>query len=67
MTEEWIKHDGNGMPVKPTSIVEIKRVDGIIGTARAGDFGGIGDPKCWWSGNAAEPDHNIIAYRVVKP
>lgn len=64
--DDWVKHDGKGMPVSFDKTVTVMFKDGGYGKATAGFLNGDDpDESCWvWDGDAYS---DIVAYRVVKP
>lgn len=69
----WVEHDGNGMPIDGSSVVQIRQRDGWVsgGGGKNASFWKIAN-DCWShsSGNGRGRNlssYDIVAYRVVKP
>lgn len=61
MTDDWIEHDGKGMPVKHGAMVSLRLRDGTV----FDKYEVHGDDEDLWKHLWGEAD--IVAYRVVKP
>ena len=57
--QEWIEHDGKGMPVGLQQRVAVRHRNGIVGKVMAAKFYG-------WGHRPDAPGYDIIAYRIVE-
>jgi hypothetical protein len=64
--DDWIDHDGKGLPVDVDEKVELRFRDGDTRVGRAGFWHSDGDEGTQWVFDESDPDYDIIAYRVVQ-
>ena len=69
-TSEWIEHDGNGMPIDGSAIVDIKfrsLIEPEYKGFKASHWAGRGPEDDCWLFSKLSPENDITHYRVVKP
>lgn len=65
IADQWVEHDGNGMPVGGSVMVTVKHADGALSGPLRADFwlGGL-EP---WEGRCISECLRIVAYLPLPP
>lgn len=63
-SDGWIRHQGGSFPFDGQTIVLVELANGLIMGRSRGEPASR-TPDEWWRGLAANPDHDVLFYRIV--